>query len=166
MSKQTRTPPSQPRVTALLSCYGNLMPLSWHMPISKTPFRYAVAVRDENVSHALLQEHRSFTLNFMPFEYYETIDAMGRVHGDTLDKYDQSEFQGATVSDANHLLLKEADFIYECQIIDTYQNGDHTIFISDVSAVHVSEDPSHKPALFLGRGRYASITDPIQVELE
>ena len=36
---------AQPRVTALLACQNNLMPASWHMPVSKSPFRYAVAVR-------------------------------------------------------------------------------------------------------------------------
>ena len=39
---------SQPRVTAILACKENLMAASWHMPISKSPFRYAVAVREEN----------------------------------------------------------------------------------------------------------------------
>ena len=70
---------SQPRVTALLACQSNLMPASWHMPISKSPFRYAVAVREENFTHQLLEEHQSFTLNFLPFVHHEIVDMMGKL---------------------------------------------------------------------------------------
>ena len=51
---------AQPRVTALLACQDNLMPASWHMPVSKSPFRYAVAVREENYTHQLLTQKGSF----------------------------------------------------------------------------------------------------------
>lgn len=34
----------QPRPTALLTCGNNIMPLSWHMSVSRSPFRYGVAV--------------------------------------------------------------------------------------------------------------------------
>jgi len=81
---------AQPRVTALLSCQDNLMPASWHMPISKSPFRYAVAVREENYTHQLIQEHKSFTLNFLPFEHFETVNLMGKLHGDMDSKLAKS----------------------------------------------------------------------------
>lgn len=70
------TIPAQPRSTAILCCQKNLMPLSWHMPISREPFRYAIAVRDENITYNMLKDHGSFTLNFLPFSYHETEEFM------------------------------------------------------------------------------------------
>lgn len=148
---------SQPRVTALLCCKDNLMPASWHMPISKSPFRYAVAVREENHTYTLLKTHGSFTLNFLPFEYYNNVDLMGRLHGNTEDKFALSRLEKEGVDVNGNLLLSASDFIYECVVCDTYKNGDHTIFIADVVKIHVNEKQSDKPMLFSGRGRYATV---------
>ena len=150
---------AQPRVTALLACQENLMPASWHMPISKSPFRYAVAVREENYTHQLIQEHESFTLNFLPFEYFETVDLMGKLHGDMDDKLAHSNLDVENVDRFKNVLLSASDFIYECVVCDTYKNGDHTIFITDVVKIHVNEKQSETPMLFSGRGRYATLGD-------
>ena len=148
---------SQPRVTALLACQSNLMPASWHMPISKSPFRYAVAVREENFTHRLLEEHKSFTFNFLPFEHHEMIDMVGKVHGDSEDKLTKSGLSIEGMDSHHNVLLSASDFIYECEVCDTYKNGDHTIFIADVKTIHVNEIQSGKPILFSGRGRYATL---------
>ena len=150
---------AQPRVTALLACQDNLMPASWHMPISKSPFRYAVAGREENYTHQLIQEHKSFTLNFLPFEHFETVNLMGKLHGDMDDKLAESNLRVKDKDSYNNVLLDASDFIYECVVCDTYKNGDHTIFIADVEKIHVNENQSNKPILFSGRGRYATQGD-------
>lgn len=150
---------AQPRVTALLACQENLMPASWHMPVSKSPFRYAVAVREENHTHKLLDEHGSFTLNFLPFSHYETVDLMGRLHGDTEDKLTLSKLDVEGVDTHGNVLLTASDFIYECVVCDTYKNGDHTIYVADVSKIHVNEKQSGEPMLFSGRGRYATVRE-------
>ncbi len=148
---------AQPRVTALLACQDNVMPASWHMPVSRSPFRYAVAVREENYTHKLLEEHGSFTLNFLPLKHYETVDLMGRTHGDKDDKLSLSKLSVAGIDTHDNLLLTASDFIYECVVCDTYKNGDHTIYIADVSKIHVNEEQSNKPMLFSGRGRYSTV---------
>lgn len=156
--------PSQPRSTAMLGCKNNLMPLSWHMPISKSPFRYAVAVRDENVTFSMLKKHSSFTLNFLPFSYYEKIDKAGRVHGDSVDKLKLCDLTSTSSDHNGNLILDDSDFIYECTIIDTYENGDHTLFIADVTNILVQENRVPTPVLFTGRGQYSTITPVCQIE--
>jgi flavin reductase (DIM6/NTAB) family NADH-FMN oxidoreductase RutF len=158
------TTPSQPRVTALLSCQQNLMPLSWHMPISREPFRYAIAMRDENITHQMLPKYGSFTLNFLPFSYHEKIDQAGRFHGDTVDKLKLCELVSSSTDQNGNLILDDSDFVYECTIIDTYQNGDHTIFISEVTQIWVQEDRPQSPTLFLGRGQYTTTMPFTQIK--
>jgi flavin reductase (DIM6/NTAB) family NADH-FMN oxidoreductase RutF len=154
---------AQPRVTALLACQENLMPASWHMPVSKSPFRYAVAVREENYTHTLLDKHRSFTLNFLPFDHYETVNTMGKIHGDIEDKLAKSRLEVEGKDGNENVLLSVSDFIYECAVCDTYKNGDHTIFIADVAKIHVNEKQSDKPMLFSGRGKYGTVEEPFKL---
>ncbi len=153
-----------PRSAAILSCQKNLMALSWHMPISKSPFHYAIAMREENLSHNLIEIHGSFTLNFLPFEHAAAVDLSGRYHGDEINKFVSSGLKSSAKDPHGNLLLDASDFIYTCEVIDRYKNGDHTIFISKVTSIHVSQSPSHKPTFFLGRGRYATLGDAIQLE--
>lgn len=155
---------SQPRVAALLGCKNNLMATSWHMPISKSPFRYAVAVREENYTHTLLEEHGSFTLNFLPFDYYDVVDEMGRLHGNEHNKFELSGLQSEGLDAENNLLLSASDFVYACKVCDTYKNGDHTIFIADVVKIYVKEIQSNQPMLFSGRGNYATTTKAVRVK--
>lgn len=161
---QSSHPISQPRVAAILCCQDNLMALSWHMPVSKEPFRYAVAVRDENISHGMLHQYHSFTLNFLPFAYFEEIDACGRIHGNKVEKLRFSGLHSSQKDPQGNIILNGSDYVYECRVIDTYENGDHTLFIADVSQIYVNNCYDGHPALFLGHGRYATMTKAEQIE--
>lgn len=155
---------AQTRVTALLACQENLMPTSWHMPVSKSPFRYAVAVREENYTHKLIAEHGSFTLNFLPFSEYETVSLMGHFHGDKVDKLTMSKLEVEGVDAHGNVLLGASDFIYECVVCDTYQNGDHTIYVADAKKIHINEEQSGAPMLFSGKGCYATTGETFWAE--
>lgn len=148
--------PSQPRSAAILSCQNNLMALSWHMPISSNPFRYAIAMRRENLTHTLLEKHRSFILNFLPFSYYEQIDQCGRIHGNERDKFEYTGLTAQKSDSEGNMILDGSDYAYECRVIDTYVKGDHTVFIADVIALHLNEQFDGHATLFLGRGLYAT----------
>jgi flavin reductase (DIM6/NTAB) family NADH-FMN oxidoreductase RutF len=134
------------------------------MPISREPFRYAIAMRDENITHQMLPKYGSFTLNFLPFSYHEKIDQAGRFHGDTVDKLKLCELVSSTTDQNGNLIFDDSDFVYECTIIDTYQNGDHTIFISEVTQIWAQEDRPQSPTLFLGRGRYTTTMPFTQIK--
>lgn len=155
---------TQPRLTTLLASGNNLMPASWHMPVSKSPFRYAVAVREENYTHTLLETHGSFTLNFLPFKYHETVAFMGLMHGDKVDKLALGEFEIGKQDKFGNPLLNISDYIYECTVCDTYKNGDHTIFIADVKSIHVNEVQSEAPIFFSGHGKYATLGETVSVD--
>lgn len=157
---------AQPRVAALLACGTNLMTQSWHMPVSRKPFRYAIAMRAENYTYRLLHDRRSFTLNFLPFEHVNAIDRMGRFHGDETDKFILSDLASSQTDANGNLMLDHADFIYECRVFDTAAWGDHTVFIADVQNVKVHDNPSGKLALFTGKGRYMTVGETRQIPKE
>lgn len=145
---------SQLRPTALLTCAENIMPLSWHMPISKEPFRYAICVRDENYSYELLHKHREFALNFLDYSFVESYHKTGEIHGQGIDKLAQSGLTKKIATTIHSALIEESYMIYECSIIDILNYGDHDIFIADVNIIFNTKDTEVSPTLFMGRGYY------------
>lgn len=149
----------QPRLTALLSVDENLAPVSWHMPISKEPFVYGVAMREENYSHSLMKEKKEFALNFLDYRYADVIDQMGAIHGDQANKFSLSKFTKKTASSIKSTLIEEAYMIYECEVIDILSYGDHDIFVAQVKVIHKDEEQNPKQTLFLGRGNYTTTAE-------
>ena len=147
---------AQPRLSTLLACGENFMPLSWHMPVSKAPFRYAVAIRDENKTYDLVHTLEEFSINFMDYAFIEAMEISGSTHGGK--KFKET---GLTPKKAQHIkstLIEEAYMIYECKVVEVQNFGDHDIFIADVLCIHNKKIEDVAPTLFLGRGYYETTT--------
>ncbi|MBN2816654.1 MAG: flavin reductase family protein [Campylobacterales bacterium] len=154
---------SQPRLTALLACGNNFMPMSWHMPVSKAPFRYAVAIRPENESYDLVHALGHFSINFMDYSYFEAMEKAGSQHGG--DKFALTGLTPKKADAIKSTLIEEAYMIYECRVVEIVNFGDHDIFIADVLCIHNKESKDVLPTLFLGRGYYETISQsPKRVE--
>jgi len=154
---------THPRLTAILCCEDNLMALSWQMPISREPFRYAVAVREENETHGMLLKQGAFTLNFLPLEYCKAVDLTGRYHASERDKLMDSGLHLYERDVHGNMIFQEADTVFSCRVCDTYEKGDHTLFIADVEMILQNTTPKTAPMLFMGRGRYGSLDEIVEV---
>ena len=141
------------------------MPLSWHMPMSKEPFIYAVAIRDENYTHHLLQKNKEFALNFLDISYVEAFERTGKSHGNEVDKFLESTLHKKKPSMIKSTLIQEAYMIYECLVIDKLNYGDHDVFIAQVKCIHNAKGKNVSPTLFMGKGIYETISnEPKQVQ--
>ncbi len=152
----------QPRPTALLTCKQNIMPLSWHMPISKSPFMVAICVRDENYSYELLHEYKEFALNFLDINYYQAFASTGELHGQNIDKFALAGLTCKSAQTIQTSLIDESYMIYECSIVDILNYGDHDLFVAKVNLVHNKDTSDEKPTLFMGRGRYETLSGHIR----
>lgn len=144
----------QARIAAMLSVEENIMPLSWHMPVSKSPFRYGVAIRKENYSHTLVSQHQEFALNFLNFTYFQSYHDGGSVHGKGIDKFTLCNLTPKEPLLISSKLIEESYMIYECRVKERLSFGDHDIFIADVLTVLHKKDEEYQPTLFLGKGVY------------
>jgi len=156
---------AQPRLAALLTCGTNIMPLAWHMPVSKEPFRYAVAIRNENHTHELIRQNRAFALNFLDISYQDTYQKCGETHGGSVDKFELSGLHHKSGLSIDTTLIEEAYMIYECILVDIISYGDHDIFIADVNLILNKENQDINPTLFLGKGYYDTLHgEPIRLK--
>jgi len=153
----------QPRLTGLLACADNFMPMSWHMPVSKSPFRYAVAIRDENKTYDLVHTLKEFSINFMDSSYINAMESSGSMHGG--DKFKETGLTPMKAQNIKSTLIEEAYMIYECKVVEIENYGDHDIFIVDVLCIHNKKQEDVNPTLFLGRGYYETTSkNPQRVE--
>ena len=150
---------AQPRPTALLTCQDNIMPLSWHMPVSKEPFMYAICVRDENYSYELLHQHKEFALNFLDISYMEAFDKLGQVHGKDINKFKESGLTQKEPTVIQSTLIQESYMIYECSVVDILKYGDHDVFIAKVECIHNTQDKDISPTLFMSKGIYETTSN-------
>ena len=156
---------SQPRIAALLTCGDNIMPLAWHMPVSKEPFRYAVAIRNENYTHTLIKERREFALNFLDIAYQHAYQVCGETHGEHIDKFKRSGLGKKKAVTIESTLIEEAYMIYECTLNDIINYGDHDIFIADVNLILNNEAEDVNPTLFMGKGYYDTLSGkPVRMQ--
>lgn len=147
---------AQPRPTLLLACGKNFLPVSWHMPVSKSPFRYAVAMRHENETYKLLKEKKNFSLNFLDYEYVQAYDMAGSMHGG--DKFSATGLQRKKAEKIQSTLIEESYMIYECEVKEVVSFGDHDVFVADVICIHNKQSENVSPVLFQGKGYYETTT--------
>ena len=153
----------QPRLTALLACGNNFMPMSWHMPVSKSPFRYAVAIRDENKTYDLVHTLGEFSINFLDASYIEAMEISGSIHGG--DKFKETGLTPKAPEQIKSTLIEESYMIYECKVVEVANFGDHDVFVADVVCIHNKKVEDVSPTLFLGRGYYETTSkNPHRVE--
>jgi flavin reductase (DIM6/NTAB) family NADH-FMN oxidoreductase RutF len=156
---------SQARLTALMGVKQNFMPLAWHMPVSRSPFRYAIAVRDENHSYDFLHEFQEFSLNFLDISYIQAYEYSGQVHGRDEDKFKATGLTPKKAQIIRSTLIEEAYMIYECKVVDILNYGDHDVFIADVVCIHNKDVEDISPTLFLGKGFYETTSKkPLRIE--
>lgn len=154
---------AQPRLSALLVCGENFMPVAWHMPVSKAPFRYAVAIRDENKTYDLVHLLEEFSINFMDYSYMEAMEISGSMHGG--DKFGATDLHPKEPKEIKSKLIEEAYMIYECKVVEVANFGDHDVFVVDVLCIHNKDEKDVSPTLFLGRGYYETTSkNPRRVE--
>ncbi len=161
-----------PRLTVLvgsrLDGRDNIMPASWHTPISGEPPLYGVVISPKRATFRAIQETGGFTVNFVPLEMAELSEKTGFCSGGDTDKFAKFGMKKAESLLDVGPVLEGAYAALECLLEDTFAAGDHVIMVGLVEAVHWDESwaasyqdkevlaPRARPLLYAGRGIYAT----------
>ncbi|MEO0192429.1 MAG: flavin reductase family protein [candidate division WOR-3 bacterium] len=161
-----------PRLTVLvgsrLNGRDNLMPASWHTPLSGDPPLYGVVISPKRATYRAIQETGGFTVNFVPLEMAELSEKTGFCSGADTDKFKAFGIEKAQALLDVGPILRGAYAALECLLEDTFSAGDHAIMVGLVDAVHWDESfaeryqdqnviaRSARPMFYAGRGIYAT----------
>ena len=148
----------------------NMMSAVWHTQLSFDPPLYGVLISRKRYSHSLIEKSKVFTLNFIDYEYMETVAFVGSVSG---RDYDKAHVFDIPLEDGRMVdvpVLSESYAAYECELYDMKEYGDHTLFVGKIVGVHYDSELYYGekfhpkvehifPVLYIGDETYLT-TDP------
>lgn len=151
-------------VTVRAGDRANVMAAAWHAPLSYEPPLYGVAVRPEHYTHQLMLEAGEFALNFLPYQKIDSIIAVGRHSGQTMDKFAAFGLETEPARLITAPLLKDAYASFECRLNTGYPCGDHEWVVGQIVMAHLWEDllteegvirlDRASPALYMGANQF------------
>jgi flavin reductase (DIM6/NTAB) family NADH-FMN oxidoreductase RutF len=116
--------------------------VTWVTQASFAPPLVAVGVKADSNSHGIIKESRAFALNVLAknqqnaaFTFFKPLER----EGDTIGG--EAFHSGKTRSP----ILKSTPAYVECELIDTVERGDHSIFIGKVIDAGVKKEPEGRP---------------------
>lgn len=135
---------SKPHQTVLLCVSGNfelmgktkridnLITVDWHMPTSLNPPLYCVSIGKSRFSLKLLSESNCFSINFMAHKYEKEVLFCGTNSGLKVDKFKETGLTAIDCEKIDSKFIKEAESVYECEVVEKIDTGDHILFIGKI----------------------------------
>ena len=141
----------------------NLMSVAWHTQLSFDPPLYGVSISPKRFTHKLLKKSKEFTLNFLEYDDYEIAAFVGRSSGFDVDKVSVFDIELSEGRLVDVPIISRAYAVYECEVVDMKDYGDHTFFVGRILGVHYREDafennlPNVNTLLYLGSDTYTTV---------
>lgn len=120
---------------------ADIIPLGWHMQTSFDPLMVAISIGHTRYSHKLVSEGKEFVLAAASEEMADEVLYCGTHTGRKVDKFAETGLTPLPAKIVKPPLIAECVANLECVVKHTLETGDHTIFVGQVVAAHVSDEP-------------------------
>lgn len=132
----------------------NAMTTSWITQLSMEPVLIGIGVDNKSVTHRLISEGGSFTVNLWSSEDTRTFVKFSKPatrDGDTLnDREVRTAATGAPIFD-------EAIAWMDCEVRQSHDLGTHTLFIGEVVDAAIGKDDTRAAAMSDTRMKYGGV---------
>lgn len=108
---------------------NNGMPLSLFTQVSFDPPQILAAVSKERYSHHMIVEAGVFAVVFLRKDQKDLVDRFKLKGADRAGKFEGMEWKAAPLGSP---VLKDCLGYVECELIDRFDPGDHTLFVGQV----------------------------------
>jgi flavin reductase (DIM6/NTAB) family NADH-FMN oxidoreductase RutF len=116
--------------------------VNWVTQTAFKPPLVVVGVKADSGAHAIIKESGSFALNILgkdqkgqAFTFFKPLEREGDTIGG--ERFRKGSL-GAPI-------LEKAPAFVECQLVDTIEKGDHSIFVGEVKDAGVAMQPAGRP---------------------
>jgi len=144
----------------------NVMTAAWQMPVSVNPPLVAVAVAKRHLTAEYIRTGGAFTLNVPGYGLLPKVQYCGSISGRNADKFAAAGLTPVPGQKVAAPLIKECLAGIECRLWNTYDGGDHYIFVGEIKAAAAAPEHfetqwsltggrEHLPVNHLGGGVYA-----------
>lgn len=137
-----------PRLTVLITTYCednkyNVMPCSWHTPVSWEPNLILIVIDKENYTHKCIMKNREFVINIIDDSYLDKIMKLA-VHGDEVDKFKLANIDIEPAKYVRSPIIKGALGYIEAKVYRIFDLEEETIFIGEVLHAAMRKDIYYK----------------------
>ena len=133
-----------PRQMVLITCRGkykimgkeeekdDILPLSWHSPVSSHPPMYAIFVQNNLMAVSIIRESKAFVVNFIPYSFVDKIKQAMGLSGEYTHKCETLGLHEAECEKIDCFKIKEALGWLECEVVEEKEYGDYVLFVARV----------------------------------
>jgi flavin reductase (DIM6/NTAB) family NADH-FMN oxidoreductase RutF len=132
----------------------NAMTASWITQLSMAPVLIGVGIDNEAVTHRLISEGASFTVNLWSAEDTRVFVKFSKPAED-----DGSHLNGRAVRDATSgaPVFEEAAAWMDCEVRHTLDLGTHTLFVGEVVDAAINDDAVRPASMSDTRMKYGGV---------
>lgn len=112
----------------------NVMTASWQMPVSINPPLVAVSIQKRHLTTEYISTTGAFTVNVPGYDILRSVHYCGTVSGRETDKFAATGLTPVPGKKVPAPLIAECLAGIECRVWNTYDGGDHFIFVGEVMA--------------------------------
>ncbi len=148
---------------ALITTQGehgpNVMSAEWTFNVSYNPMRIIILVHSADATHDNIVETKEFGANFASEEQAILANLAGAYTGKEVSKLSSELFHTYPAKKIRAPMILGCFLNAECRLLQTFETGDHTMFLADVIEIHY--DVNKNPLLY-GQRKYWSLGPAIE----
>ena len=111
-----------PRNTIIVTCkegeFDNGCTLSWHSPISFSPFLYGIFLAKKRKSFEMISKSREFCVNFLTYEMEELALLFGIKSGRNVNKFKEGKVEKVLCETIRCMRIANCSAYLECKVVN------------------------------------------------
>lgn len=135
----------------------NPITLGWTMLTSHEPPMMVISIGQTRYSLGAVRQARQFVLCFPSSQMASEALLYGTKSGRDLDKLAASGTRTQPATQIDGVLLADAVANFECKLVSELETGDHVLFVGQVVAAHMNQDPAVRRLYSLGDDRLGGV---------
>ncbi len=106
----------------------------WHMKCYMNPPMYAVAIKKGRYSESLIERSKEFVVSFPSGDLVKEIEYFGTHSSKEFEKFKETKIKTRKSQFLRTPLIEDATINMECFLENSYELGDHHLFVGKVVA--------------------------------
>lgn len=126
-------------VTSYYRGHYDVSTVAWMAPISREPSLLAIAVDPSTMTHEFIKRGGEFVVNIPTLDVLNQVVFCGRYSGHDVDKFERT---GLVMEEARVVrppLIEQCIGAIECAVVNSFQPGDHVVFVGQVAYAWAEE---------------------------